>query len=130
MPAMQMLHEVEPSQDLWNKLGDISKMEVFNNQVLVALYMRPTVTKSGIHLTEQHVAEDIYQSKVGLIVKVGANAFQDDKGAWFKFQKMNEGDWVVSRPSDGWSISVNKVPCRIIDDVNIKARVDHPDQIW
>jgi hypothetical protein len=36
----------------------------------------------------------------------------------------------VFRPSDGWGITVNNVLCRMIDDVNIKARVDQPDRVW
>ena len=43
---------------------------------------------------------------------------------------INEGDWIVFRPIDGWSITVNNVLCRMIDDMNIKGRVDHPDRVW
>jgi hypothetical protein len=39
-------------------------------------------------------------------------------------------DWVVFRPSDGWAISVNGVPCRMVEDTSIKMRVPSPDTIW
>jgi co-chaperonin GroES (HSP10) len=111
-------------------MGDISSVEVFNNQVLVAVYIRPQKTKSGIILTSQTTDEDRYQSKVGLVVKMGPQAFQDNSGQWFSGLEIKEGDWIVFRPSDGWSITVNNVLCRMIDDVNIKGRIDQPDRVW
>jgi hypothetical protein len=39
-------------------------------------------------------------------------------------------DWVIYRPSDGWSINVNGVNCRVIDDNNIRGRVSNPDCVW
>ena len=130
MPAMLMKHKIEPKEKLLSEIGDLSKIDIFNNLVLVALYIRPNVTDSGIILTDKTVDEDIYQSKVGLIVKKGKTAFADDSGVWFAGEKFELGDWVVSRASDGWAITINKVACRIIEDVNIKGRTDHPDKIW
>ena len=57
-------------------------------------------------------------------------SFVDNSGEWFGDAEINEGDWIVFRPSDGWSITVNGVLCRMIDDVNVKARVDQPDRVW
>jgi co-chaperonin GroES (HSP10) len=74
--------------------------------------------------------EDRIQSKVGLVVKMGPDALEDSSGTWFKGMNIKVGDWVVFRPSDGWSITVNKVLCRMIDDTNIRGRVAHPDQVW
>jgi co-chaperonin GroES (HSP10) len=130
MPYMQMDHETDPAQNLKNDLGDISEVEVFNNQILVAVYIRPQKTRSGIILTDKTTEEDRYQSKVGLVIKKGPQAFLDKSGEWFKGVEINEDDWIVFRPSDGWSIVVNNVLCRMIDDVNIKGRISHPDQVW
>ena len=130
MPAMTMEHEVDPAQALWDSVGDVSKVEVFNNQLLVAVYIRPQKTKSGIYLTDKTTDEDRYQSKVGLVLKKGPMAFDDNTGQWFKDVEIEVGDWIVFRPSDGWSITVNNVLCRMIDDTNIKGRVDNPDRVW
>ena len=130
MPFMPMEHETDPAENLKKELGDLSTIEVFNNQILVAVYIRPQKTKSGIILTSQTTDEDRYQSKVGLVIKKGPQAFLDSSGEWFDNVEINEGDWIVFRPSDGWSITVNNVLCRMIDDVNIKARVDQPDRVW
>jgi len=130
MPPMIMNHEVDPKEKLHKEIGDLSNIHIFNNQLLIALYIRPKVTKSGIYLTDKTVDEDIYQSKVGLLVKKGKSAFNDGTGTWFDGETFEIGDWLISRPSDGWTITINNVPCRIIDDVNIKGRTDHPDKIW
>jgi len=39
-------------------------------------------------------------------------------------------DWVVFRPSDGWGLTVNGQMCRLLDDLVIRGRVEHPDIIW
>jgi co-chaperonin GroES (HSP10) len=126
---MPMLHEKDPKLTILEELGDISNVELFHNQVLLATYLRPTKTKSGLILTDSHVDEDRYQSKVGLLVKCGPQAFEQD-GNWFNGMEFNEGDWLIFRPSEGWSITVNNVLCRIFDDVNIKGRVDNPDAVY
>jgi co-chaperonin GroES (HSP10) len=129
MPFMVMEHEKDPRQDLLEKIGNIDDIEIFNNQVLCAVYVRPEKTKSGIYVTQVSREEDKIQGKVGLILKKGEAAFADD-GEWFSGVTFDLHQWVVFRPSDGWSITINNVLCRIIDDINIRGRVQHPDQVW
>lgn len=130
MPPMIMEHIVSPKQELLRTIGDISSVEIFNNQVLVAVYIRPQKTKSGIFLTNQTVDEDRYQSKVGLIIKKGKSAFVDESGKWFDGISVDIHEWIVFRPSDGWSITVNGILCRMIDDINVRATIDNPDRVW
>lgn len=125
-----MHHEVDPKEKLNKELGELSEIELFNNQILVAVYIRPNVTKSGIHLSDRTTDEDRHQSKVGLLVKKGPTAFQDTTGEWFVGEEFNLQDWLVFRPSDGWSITVHGVLCRILSDTQIKGRVQAPDQVW
>ena len=49
----------------------IDGIDVLFNQVLIAVYERPKVTASGIHLPDQSTDEDRYQGKVGLVLKRG-----------------------------------------------------------
>jgi len=129
MPHMPMSHEEDPKQSLLEQLGDISQVELFHNQVLLAVYLRPEKTKSGLILTANHLDEDKYQSKVGLLVKRGPLAFEQD-GNWFTGMTFQDYDWLIFRPSDGWSITVNGVLCRIFDDISIKGRAPHPDSVY
>lgn len=117
-------------KDLLAAVGDISKFEVFNNQVLVAVYVRPEKTKGGIYLTPQAKDEDKYQSKVGLILKMGPSAFVDETQSWFKGVTIKENDWIIFRPSDGWQMLVNGTACRMLDDTVVRGRIPNPDMIW
>jgi len=130
MPHMVMAHDIDPKQALRDELGDISDVEIFHNQILCAVYIRPTRTKSGIFLTDSTVDEDRYQSKVGLIIKAGPDAFVDDTNQWFRGTTIAIDDWIVFRPSDGWSVTVNNVLCRILNDTNVRGRIQQPDQVW
>jgi len=131
MPHMLMQHEIDPREALLASLGDISKIELFNNQVLVAIYVRPEKTKSGLYIPESNRDEDRFQSKIGLLLKAGPQAFHDPEGKWFDGQVFTEKeDWLIVRPSDGWALQINKVNCRIFDDISVRGRVPSPDYIW
>ena len=130
MPAGEMLHETDPKADLLAEIGDLSDFQVFHNEVVVAVYFRPQKTKGGIILPGSNLDEDKWQSKVGLVVKMGPDAFEDDSGTWFKGVKVKPGDWVWFKPSDGFNLTVNKVMCRALKDQLIRGTVSHPDQVW
>ena len=130
MPQREMDHANDPRQALKEQIGNIDDIEIFNNQILVAVYIRPQKTKSGIYLPDSHVKEDEYQSKIGLVLKKGGMAFVDEDNQWFRDTKIELNDWIVFRPSDGWSVTINNNICRILDDTAVRGRVQKPDQIW
>jgi co-chaperonin GroES (HSP10) len=130
MSLVAMLHEKDPKEVLLEQVGDTSKIELLNTQVLVAVYIRPEKTKGGLIWTDKTRDEDRYQSKVGLILKKGPSAFVDEDGKWFNRLVFKEHDWIVFRPSDGWSVTVNGVLCRMLEDMSVKARISHPDTIY
>ena len=130
MSLVAMHHAVDPASKLKKELGPLDDIEIFHNQVLAAVYIRPEQTAGGVYLTETTRGEDRFQSKVGLIVKTGANAFVDPDGVWFKDVNLAVGDWVIFRPSDGWSITINGVLCRILDDTVIRGTTKNPDKVW
>jgi co-chaperonin GroES (HSP10) len=112
------------------EVGDLSKIEIFNNQILVAIYIRPEKTAGGILLTNNVRDEDKWQGKMGLVLKKGPSAFVDESQNWFNGVDVAVGDWVIFRPSDGWGIEVNGVLCRLLDDTVIRGRAPNPDMIW
>ena len=127
--TQQMLHEEDPAGKIEKELGDVTGIELFTNQLLVAVYQRPEKTKSGIYLAGQTRDEDQYQSKIGLVVKKGPQAFVGGESGW-QFADVNIGDWVIFRPSDGWATAINGVLCRFLVDTSIKGRVVSPDLVW
>ena len=130
MPYMVMEHATDPKKSLKKEVGNIDSIEIFNNQVLVAVYTRPEKTKSGIYLTSGTRDEDKIQGKVGLVLKKGPQAFVDPTNNWFDGIDISLDDWVFFRPSDGWSVTINSVVCRVLDDTNIRGRIQAPDQVW
>jgi len=130
MPFMLMEHEVDPAKKIVEEIGDLSQIELFNNQLLVGVYIRPQKTKSGLYLSDKTTEEDRFQSKVGLLLKQGPRAFEPNDEGWFDGETFNLNDWLVFRPSDGWSITVNGVLCRILIDTQVKMRVPNPDLVW
>jgi hypothetical protein len=50
--------------------------------------------------------------------------------SWFSDYEAKVGDWIVFRPSDSWSITVNGVLCRILEDMSVRGRVTAPDLVW
>lgn len=130
MPQREMDHKGDPKKNLKSQIGNVEDIEIFNNQILVGVYVRPVQTKSGIFLPESHVAEDQHQSKVGLVLKKGPSAFIDDKNEWFRDMDIQLDDWILFRASDGWAITINNIVCRVLDDTNVRGRIQHPDRVW
>lgn len=130
MPYMLMEHEIEPKKRILDEIGDVSTFEIFNNNILLAVYQRPEKTKSGFILPTKTLDEDRFQSKVGLLVKIGKRAFEPNNEGWFDGETFNLNDWIVFRPSDGWNITVNGVLCRMLSDTQVRGRSQHPDEVW
>ena len=131
MPALSLVHDEDPGHKILREAGDLDEIEVFNHRVLVGVYERPaeTKTKGGILISEQTVSEDKFQSKVGIILKMGPKAFHDDKGFYFQDVTFNVGDWVAFRSNDGLAMKlVSAEPkreqlCRLMEDTSILMRI-------
>jgi methyl coenzyme M reductase beta subunit len=54
----------------------------------------------------------------------------DKTGEWFDGVTINDGDWLVTRPSDGFLITIRNVFCKVIVDTGTKMRVQYPDEVW
>jgi co-chaperonin GroES (HSP10) len=128
--TMKMLHAVNPAEELRNAVGDLSKLKVYHNNILCAVYKRPEKTASGLYLSDNTRKEDEYQGKVVLVLKKGPIAFQDDDKTSFAGQDIEEGEWVVLRSSDGWKLNINGVLCHVIQDTQIKMTIPEPDMAF
>ena len=117
---------------------NIENFEPFHNLVLVATYVRSDITKGGIIIGGDRTrAEDRFQGKIGLVLKVGPTAFKDDKTVTFGGVIVKPGDWVMYRTSDAEEFGFvdEKSPldftsARLIQDTLIKGRVTDPERIF
>ena len=122
--SMVMQHNEDPKSEIWKAVGDLSDFQLFGNEVLVAIYIRPQKTSSGIFLTDNYRDEDKWQGKVGLVLKKGGTSLVEST------DMVDVNDWVLFRPSDGWGLTVNGVMCRLLDDRVIRGRPLKPDTIY
>lgn len=128
--AMEMARATNFKDELLSKVGDLSDIDVMHNMVLVAIYIRPERTSGGIIRPDENIQEDLYQSKIGLVLKLGPNAFVDDATTSFYGQKVDVGDWVAYRVGDAWSLTVRDVACRLVGDSQIKLKLKEPLEIF
>lgn len=123
----------DPKQAILELVGPaLPKIELLYNRVLVATYIRPERTKGGIIRPDSNKGEDQWQGKVGLVLKLGSHAFDDDDENTFKGVKAMVGDWVVYKVGDAWEMLVNgreQMACRVIRDTAIIAKVTDPEVI-
>lgn len=105
--------------------GDLSKAEVFEDLVLVGTYFRPEKTAGGIIRPLDNVKEDEFQGKVGLVLKAGPLA-QDEDGT----TKAEHGTWVVYNTKDAWQITINGCACRLVPYPRIRMRVSDPNVVF
>lgn len=127
--AMQMSHVTDPKLEIQKAVKPlVDNMEVMGPQVLIAVYVRPEKTAGGILLTDNTRNEDNYQGKIGLVLKVGPIAFQEDDGHKFPVAP-KVGDWVMYRVGDTFEFTLGKWRFRLAEDVMIKAIVQKPDII-
>lgn len=129
MTVMRMQHAVDPKQEILERVGDLSKIQVMNANILVGVYIRPMMTAGGI-LVPTAQKEDKYQGKVGLVLAVGPLAFQDDATTKFRNQQLEVGDWVMFRTQDGDALEINGQMCRLLQDVTVRLKIDQPDSVW
>jgi hypothetical protein len=129
-------------QEILSRLGDISEVEIAQNEVLIAVYFRPK--KVGrFYMPDENLKEDKYQGKTGLVVKIGsACRFQrtnPDTGVTYGLD-IRLHDWVVTRTSDTWPFEINTNPesadpkdfvfCRLVYDDQIRMRVPRAGMVW
>jgi hypothetical protein len=146
MPATALKPKSQPDperQQILDKLGDLSHVKIAQNEFLMAVYVRSNRSPGGLYLTDKTVKEDVYQGKVGLVVKIGeACRFErvDPKTDVTYGVSVKLYDWVVVKPSDTWALDVNADPeamkredfvtCRLAYDDMVRMVIDTPNMVW
>jgi len=118
-------------QCVLDTIGDARDVDVLFNDVLVAIYIRPhKIGKLAlIERPDENIEEDLWQSKVGLVIKLGPLAFQDDDTTKFHGQKVDVGEWCGFRVGDSWMLDIGGVACRLVADSNVKLKLRDPNCI-
>jgi co-chaperonin GroES (HSP10) len=135
MALAALVHLEDPAAAIWRELRDhkvnLDDFDIAAQGVLIAVYTRPddVQTAGGILLPHAVVKEDEYQSKEGLVIKLGRRAFVDDEHVTWHDFRCDVGSWVVFRASDGMKLMIGGLPCRLMSDVYLKMKVQHADAV-
>ena len=107
--------------------GALDGVDVHKALVLVKIFERDRMAKGSKILTPEATRkEDVYQGRVGLVLRVGPLAFTNSKDVDFGGKKAEVGDWVWFSPANSTRLKINGVECRQIEDVNIDGKVEDP----
>ena len=117
----------DPKQAIIDTIGDLSGVEVTEALVLLGIYIRPEKTAGGIIRPTVNVQEDVWQGKVGLVLKWGPNAFRDPETGELYEQRFDIGEWGVFKVGDAMGINLNNYPCRLVRDTSLKLKVKNPN---
>lgn len=121
----------DPKQAILDFVGDLSGIRVPSNRILVGTYLRPEKTSGGIIRPDANKEEDVWQGKVGLVLKWGTEAYKDDGEYHFADDdKAKVGEWVVYKIGDAWAVTLKGFPCRMIRDSSIAMIIDDPTLIF
>lgn len=108
----------EAKKEIWNAVGDIGGVKVVGSQVLLGVYLRPSVRKIGtagstIIIPGDIIKEDVFQGKVAMILKFGESALpaEDDphRATFLKNwggEMPKVGDWVYSDVKQAFMLSI------------------------
>ena len=137
-------------EEILDSVGDVSGLELWRSQCLIADYVRPTLTRSGLITPVNAQAEDVYQSKSGMLLAYGPLAFPDyvvdENGkvtendfSEFGGRKPQIGDWLGYRPTETVQLMVKAKgakengrewkhgwPCRYVYARDLYLRVPLP----
>lgn len=107
------------------------KFVVLHSDVLVATYVKPRKTAGGILLPEKSIDEDRWQGKVGLVLKLGEDAFKYGAfGAEYNGTVPAVGDYITFHTSDTREIGLLGFSCRHVDASLVRTIIPDPSAIY
>lgn len=119
----------DPKTAIPKQIGNLDGIEVIGDMVLVGIYIRPEKTAGGIIRPDINKQEDVWQGKVGLVLKWGPDAFINPETGERYTQTVDVGEWCVFKVGDGWGLHINDYPCRLVRDTAIRMKIQDPTSV-
>lgn len=126
----QISRAADPKQGIIEAVGDVSGVDVLTDLVLVGTFIRSERRASGLLLPKEHLQEDEFQGKVGLVLKKGPLAYGDWEEGDELGQNAQLHTWVVFAIKDTWPIQVNGVACRVVPYDKLRMRLTDPTAVF
>jgi co-chaperonin GroES (HSP10) len=129
--AIAMVHDRDPGAEIMIECKPfLEGVRVLGTRILVGVYVPPEKTKSGIIITQNSRNDARYQGKVGLVLRMGPIAFEDDATHRFGDIKPKVGDWVVYNIGDTKGLELGQHRVRMVEDVHVDMIIENPDSVW
>src|SRR5258708_34640278 len=100
---MRIVPDRDPVQEIIDDVGPhLDDIEIPTQYVLLGKYVRPegAKTRGGIEIPLEALKDDRFQTKVGLVLKIGNTAFKDDDTGKFHGVRPNRLDCVAHAAPD------------------------------
>lgn len=108
------------------KIGD-DEFTVCGNLIAVQIYIRPSVTKSGIHIPHQTQQRDVIDSPAAKVIAMGAEAYRDDG---FAKPYCSVGDWILFPRWDAKRLNWDdKAHIAFVKDIHVISVVPDPERV-
>lgn len=120
--VLALSQATNPRLAITKAVGDLSNEHVLYDLVLVGTFIRNERTPGGIIRPKENVEEDVFQGKVGLVLQMGPLAGED--------QVVKVGDWIVYSIKDGWAVTINGAPCRLVPYERIRMKLSDPNVVF
>lgn len=138
LKTIETLADIEDPEEWKRKVFDLIGNEmprVHGNRVLCAVYIQPGHHAQGtrndgssykILKTTDSMKEDIWQSKLMMVLAVGPAAFKDTNEYSHYGITLKPGDWVMAQIHNCSQREIKKMPCRSIQDYLIEEDYEDP----
>tara|TARA_R110000796_G_scaffold104855_1_gene214772 strand:- start:3095 stop:3556 length:462 start_codon:yes stop_codon:yes gene_type:complete len=114
---------VQEDQSLIEKLP-----EPTGYRILILPFVHKSVTKGGIHLADSYLEKERLGTNVGFVVSLGPDAYKDNNkfpnGAWCQ-----ERDWIIFGRYAGARIKIDGGDLRLLNDDEVLAVVNNPEDV-
>jgi hypothetical protein len=126
----QISQSSDPKKAILAAIGDISKVRVCADLVLLGTFIRNEMTAGGIIRPKENVNEDEHQGKVGLVLKAGPMAYAEWEDHENQGENAENGIWVVYYLMDARQFQINGTPCRMIPYDKIRMVIPDPNMVF
>jgi hypothetical protein len=126
----QISQSSDPKAAIIKAVGDLSKVKVAADLVLLGTYIRNEKTAGGIIRPLDTLKEDEYQGKVGLVLKAGPLAYADWESDEERGQAAELHTWVVYSIKDAWPVQLNGTACRFIPYDKLRMQIPEPSMVF
>lgn len=130
--AVAMAHKTDPGEEILAQItSHLSGVHIGGCDLLIAMYVRPEKTASGIMLPDKTRDEERYQGKAGLVLQLAPLAFSKERGTerWFGDYKPKVGDWILINVNDSFPMVIGPYTCRLVEDKYVRCIIPRPDGV-